>query len=581
MNTNDTIIYLSAQPDEFYFIWQLEIQLLNFSDMGIHPSAIHVLIGYEQKKGLSDEFSAFINENRDKARFFIYPDTRKRRSYPSSIRPNLIRQHYLRIKDLESAIIFYHDSDVIFRTLPDFEQLRRGDTWYVSDTHTYLSVEYIKKYGGDRLLSEMCQVMDIPVSTILKNNKNTGGAQYLLKNVKADFWYTIEEDTENLYYHLSDFNNEKAEEEYLLTGLRRSEFHGLQAWYADMWAILWRAWSLDITVKTHDELKFCWADDPNVLYESTKILHYSGSAQRGNGKNFSKTDYANFSPWHDSKLNFSSKEIASHAVIKYVHRVRDTQKRADLSDTSFLIPIRADSEERLENLYQVCSYLDKYFKTHILIAESDSMARVDKSLLPPDCQLFFLRDKNPTLHRTSVNNWLIKKADTPFIAIYDTDAVIPIQQILESVNRLRYDFCDMVYPYDGTFVLLDELFKQMFAKVLDPSLLSVNKNKFVVDTRRSCGGVVFLNRNSYISAGLENEHFKSWGPEDRERMKRMDTLGFRIDRVGGALYHLPHPRSENSKMADEVQERYMEEYFKICNMDKNELKAYTEAWHWR
>jgi hypothetical protein len=139
----------------------------------------------------------------------------------------------------------------------------------------------------------------------------------------------------------------------------------------------------------------------------------------------------------------------------------------------------------------------------------------------------------------------------------------------------------MVYPYDGTFVLLDELFKQMFAKVLDPSLLSVNKNKFVVDTRRSCGGVVFLNRNSYISAGLENEHFKSWGPEDRERMKRMDTLGFRIDRVGGALYHLPHPRSENSKMADEVQERYMEEYFKICNMDKNELKAYTEAWHWR
>jgi len=29
------MIFLSAQPDEFYFSWQLEIQILNFVEKGI------------------------------------------------------------------------------------------------------------------------------------------------------------------------------------------------------------------------------------------------------------------------------------------------------------------------------------------------------------------------------------------------------------------------------------------------------------------------------------------------------------------------------------------------------------------
>ncbi len=53
------MIYLSAQPDEKYFLWQLEIQLLNFNRLGISCDHIHVIIGYDQDKGISNDALLF------------------------------------------------------------------------------------------------------------------------------------------------------------------------------------------------------------------------------------------------------------------------------------------------------------------------------------------------------------------------------------------------------------------------------------------------------------------------------------------------------------------------------------------
>jgi len=40
------MIFLSAQPDDLYFTWQLEIQLRNFRDLNIHSKQIQILIAY-------------------------------------------------------------------------------------------------------------------------------------------------------------------------------------------------------------------------------------------------------------------------------------------------------------------------------------------------------------------------------------------------------------------------------------------------------------------------------------------------------------------------------------------------------
>ncbi len=129
------MIYLSAQPDSFYFLWQLKLQLFNFNQLGISREDIHVLIGYDPKRGLSLEFADFIHVNQQ-ARFFTYPDLRKSKVSLSSIRPHIIHQHFATYQNLEDEIIFYHDSDILFRELPDFNMLNH-DKWYVSDTRSY------------------------------------------------------------------------------------------------------------------------------------------------------------------------------------------------------------------------------------------------------------------------------------------------------------------------------------------------------------------------------------------------------------------------------------------------------------
>jgi len=50
------MIYISAQPDSIYFIWQLEIQLRNFRTRGIERQNIHVLIGYDERMGINPRF---------------------------------------------------------------------------------------------------------------------------------------------------------------------------------------------------------------------------------------------------------------------------------------------------------------------------------------------------------------------------------------------------------------------------------------------------------------------------------------------------------------------------------------------
>lgn len=132
------MFFLSAQPDDYYFTWQLELQLFNFMRLGIPPNDIHVLIGYNIKRGLRAYFQEFIKRNIDKASFYTYPDNRVNKEYLSSLRPHIIQQHLSKFPSIQNEAIFYHDSDIIFRELPDFYSLLNDNIWYVSDTRNYL-----------------------------------------------------------------------------------------------------------------------------------------------------------------------------------------------------------------------------------------------------------------------------------------------------------------------------------------------------------------------------------------------------------------------------------------------------------
>jgi len=75
------------------------------------------------------------------------------------------------------------------------------------------------------------------------------------------------------------------------------------------------------------------------------------------------------------------------------------------------------------------------------------------------------------------------------------------------------------------------------------------KNKYkmhLIYGNKMKGGAVLVNKEAYIKAGMENEKFYGWGPEDFELHERLKILGLKIHRSGGSMFHLTHSRGSNS-----------------------------------
>lgn len=564
-----SMVYISAQPDNYYFLWQLQLQLFNFNRLGIDADFIHVLICYDKERGLSQYFQSFIEKNKQ-AKFFTYSDTRKTKLYDSSLRPHIIKKHFKANLWLEDETIFYHDSDIIFTQTPDFDSLLSDNNWYASDTRYYTNSHYIKDKIGAIPFKGMAKLMEISPEVIEQHDENMGGAQYLLKKLNFQFWQRLEIDCEKVYEYLNDLNNQQIDKS-----------KRIQAWCTDMWCLWWQAIRMGKKVKIHPKLDFMWAH--TITDDLPLILHYTGNISADETRFFRKNNYGLCSPMYDD-FSLIEKSSASSLLVDEIKRYNQHQlrDRIDLNDVSFLIPIRIDSEDRLENLIIVTNYLNLKFKTKIIVLEADSEQKVNLSKLPDEVEFHFVTDDSPLFHRTKYNNQLIALSKTPYVSLYDTDVILPVDQILKCLNQLRKGIVDAVYPYDGRFLSVDILMKNMFGKLLDEKFLELNKGKHSMVTCRSYAGCVFLNKQCFILAGGENENLNSWGPYDIERKRRMQSLGCKIERIEGNLYHLAHPKSTNSRYPDFQQRtKLMNEYFKVCSMPSTDLKNYINTWPWK
>lgn len=250
--------------------------------------------------------------------------------------------------------------------------------------------------------------------------------------------------------------------------------------------------------------------------------------------------------------------------------------RTNLTDVTFLIPVRIDSEERFENLNLVLEFLKANFKTTIKVLEADAFPYFNNDNV--DYKTFVV-DDNPIFHRTKYLNQLTKSSTTPYLAIWDTDVILEPQQIVNSVELLRKQEAEMVFPYDGNFYKIPQMIKSIYRDKTDITVFSDNRSKFLrMFGHFSVGGAFIVNRQAYMEAGMENEKFYGWGPEDIERVKRWEILGYRIRFIDGPLFHLYHKRKLNSWHASrdiELENRL--ELLKICGMNKVNLRNYIKT----
>lgn len=257
--------------------------------------------------------------------------------------------------------------------------------------------------------------------------------------------------------------------------------------------------------------------------------------------------------------------------------------RIDLSQATFIIPIRIESPDRLRNVITSTAFLLENFDTNIIIKEVDSESVFQRDALPVlkdildvdvNVQHIFEESNEPLFHRQKVLNEMIAEAKTDIVVNYDCDVILPLESYELAYRGIMDGVYDAVYPYgSGMFQYQVRASDQVVSKFLetrDYSYLNDNSNLHTSDF----GWVQFFNRQVYIEGGMENENFKAYAPEDKERFYRFTKLDYNVGRINDFVYHLEHIRGENSWFSNPYMESNLREWEKIQSMNKKQLLEY-------
>ena len=249
------------------------------------------------------------------------------------------------------------------------------------------------------------------------------------------------------------------------------------------------------------------------------------------------------------------------------------------SELTIVIPVRMDSKEREENLRSILSYLISYTSATILIMEVDEEQKFFLKNTDKRIKYYFKKDTDVIFHHTRYRNELLIRSETNIIAIWDADVFLTVSQLKAGIERVKKGVT-MCIPYDGRAFYLSPEDSINARKNLYRYINNCEEESLIpLLGRPSVGGVFIINKQRYLQAGGENENIYGWGPEDAERVKRMEILEEPVERGSGPLFHLYHPRGINSTFGyDERDRNNLKELIKVCKMNTEELRKYIQTW---
>ncbi len=283
--------------------------------------------------------------------------------------------------------------------------------------------------------------------------------------------------------------------------------------------------------------------------------------------------------------------------------------KKELSNTTFIIPLRIETDDRLRNIILTTSFLLHHFDAKIIIKEvSDESAftqyakPVIDRLVDNQDNLTFIFEKetreDDAFHRTRVLNDMIMMCDTDIVVNYDSDIILPISSYIKSVELLKE--CDIVYPYrfgehGERKVVLETKFESQedidnFEQNPDISgFIQSGYDPSFFDTKyfyyphaqgegwAEYGMCQFFKKQVYIDGYLENEDFIAYAPEDVERHYRWSLLGYNIQRVDNYAYHMEHKRTPNSSFSNPFMRHNFKLWEYLKTLSKKELVDYYKV----
>ena len=322
----EKILFVTAQPDVPYFIWQIKLYVNNFIEKGLNPNQIHVIFSIVHRNGTPSEESLKLKDFGINVHHFS--DFRRKKHYIPSIKPYLISS-WLRTNSDYGNLFFLHDADIIFKDLPNFDKLLNDDICYLSDTIGYIGYDYIidccgryeiqhPKSEKNQLINEMANVIGLDVELIKENRKNAGGGQYLIKNTNSDLWDKIYRESTLLYDQMLDYQKRFP--------ISPGE---IQFWTAEMWSLLWNLWLHGYKTEITKELDFSWATDSIEIYKKRPILHMAGVTDDMKNRKFYKGEFISIDPIQKLKEdpNFFDFVENTSSTVKYIDNMKSYIKK--------------------------------------------------------------------------------------------------------------------------------------------------------------------------------------------------------------------------------------------------------------
>ena len=149
--------------------------------------------------------------------------------------------------------------------------------------------------------------------------------------------------------------------------------------------------------------------------------------------------------------------------------------------------------------------------------------------------------------------WMV---DTPVVANYDSDILLPIESYINSTNMISKEWVHpdveggqpvkMIYPYGfGNYQLQCHVGDEEVTDFINSGFNFEAFNGNLREWDAKYGFCQFFDTEEYKKLGGENENFIAYGYEDDERFYRFNLLSS-VARLTEQVFHLEHGRTKNS-----------------------------------
>lgn len=247
---------------------------------------------------------------------------------------------------------------------------------------------------------------------------------------------------------------------------------------------------------------------------------------------------------------------------------------------TFLLPVRIDNDDRLDNVNTCLKYLTtNYPESEIILVEDDKTMKCEKFEDMYSIRYFFRKNQN-SFSRAQNINFGLQMASNIFFAVWDVDCLIQPEQMRIANKMLLQGKVHIVLPHNEIFVNIKGGLKEKIARTLQlnevPQFKKLPKNppSENVEVYPIPSGVVVFNKNSLLHIGGFNKKMISYGWEDIEVLKRAEKLGMYYWSLSfGNIIHLDHKRGKDSRV-NEQYAKNKSEFLKVKSMTKKQLTTY-------